>query len=218
MSAAPSASPGRPLRIGLTGGVASGKSTVAAALRTHGAVVVDADAIAREVVRPGGPAYQAVVDVFGPSVVGPDGALDRRARGARGFGDPAARKRLNALTHPHIRRRMAEEAARLTAAGRAAVIVFDIPLLLDTTDARDLGLDGIVVVYADRDTQLRRLIERDGLAEDQARRRLDAQVPLQEKVKRADWVIDNSGAADATQAQVERLWQALMRQAGGRTP
>lgn len=218
MSAAPSASPGRPLRIGLTGGVASGKSTVAAALRTHGAVVVDADAIAREVVRPGGPAYQAVVDVFGPSVVGPDGALDRRALGARVFGDPAARKRLNALTHPHIRRRMAEEAARLTAAGRAAVIVFDIPLLLDTTDARDLGLDGIVVVYADRDTQLRRLIERDGLAEDQARGRLDAQVPLQEKVKRADWVIDNSGAADATQAQVERLWQALMRQAGGRTP
>lgn len=216
MSGAPPAKAGRPLRIGLTGGVASGKSTVSAALRAHGAAIVDADAIAREVVRPGGPAYQAVVDTFGPSVVGPDGALDRKALAARVFADPAARRRLNALTHPHIRRRMGEEAARLSADGGAPVVVFDIPLLLDTTDGRDLDLDGIIVVYADRDTQLRRLVERDGLSAEEAGRRLDAQVRLENKVKRADWVIDNSGTADATRAQVERLWRTLMARAAGR--
>lgn len=214
MNAGPAS--GRPLRIGLTGGVASGKSTVTAALRAHGAAVVDADAIARDVVRPGGPAYQAVVDAFGPSVVSPDGTLDRKALAGRVFTDPAARQRLNALTHPHIRRRMAEEGARLTADGRPAVIVFDIPLLLDTTDGRDLSLDGIVVVYADRETQLRRLIGRGGLTADEARRRLDAQTRLEDKVKRADWVIDNSGTPDATRAQVERLWQTLMGRAHGR--
>ncbi len=216
MSGAPPAKAGRPLRIGLTGGVASGKSTVSAALRAHGAAIVDADAIAREVVRPGGPAYQAVADTFGPSVVGPDGALDRKALAARVFADPAARKRLNALTHPHIRRRMGEEAARLSADGGAPVVVFDVPLLLDTTDGRDLDLDGIIVVYADRDTQLRRLVERDGLSAEEAGRRLDAQVRLEDKVKRADWVIDNSGTADATRAQVDRLWRTLTARAAGR--
>lgn len=215
MSGAPPAK-GRPLRIGLTGGVASGKSTVSAALRAHGAAIVDADAIAREVVRPGGPAYQAVVDTFGPSVVAPDGALDRKALGVQVFADPTARRRLNALTHPHIRRRMTEEAARLTAGGNPTVIVFDTPLLFDTTDGRDLDLDGIIVVYSDRETQLRRLIARDGLTADEAQRRLDAQVRLDEKVKRADWVIDNSGTADATRAQVDRLWRTLMERARGR--
>ncbi|HKX19786.1 MAG TPA: dephospho-CoA kinase [bacterium] len=197
----------------MTGGVASGKSTVASALRAHGAAIVDADAIAREVVRPGGPAYQAVVDTFGPSVVGPDGALDRKALGVQVFADPTARRRLNALTHPHIRRRMTEEAARLTAGDGPAVIVFDVPLLFDTTDGRDLDLDGTVVVYADRETQLRRLVGRDGLTVDEAQRRLDAQVRLEDKVKRADWVIDNSGTADATRAQVDRLWQTLKERA-----
>jgi dephospho-CoA kinase len=200
------------LRIGLTGGVASGKSTVAAALRARGAAIVDADAIAREVARPGGPAYPGIVEAFGPSVIGPDGALDRRGLAGRVFTDAAARRRLNALTHPHIRRRMAEDAAHLTASA-GTVIVFDIPLLLDTTDGGDLALDGIVVVYADRETRLRRLTARDGMPEDDARRRLAAQVPLEDKVKRADWVIDNSGTPAETAAQVERLWQTLMDRA-----
>ena len=200
----------RPLRIGLTGGVASGKSTVAAALRARGAAIVDADAIAREVVRPGEPAYQSIIAAFGPSVVGPGGALDRKALARRVFADADARRRLNALTHPDIRRRMAEEAVHLTASGGTPVIVFDIPLLLDTTDGSDLALDGIVVVYADPETRLRRLTARDGLPEDDARRRLAAQIPLEDKVKRADWVIDNSGPPEETDAQVERLWQTLM--------
>ena len=206
MSARRPARVGRPLRIGLTGGVASGKSTVASALRTLGAAIVDADAIAREVARPGGPAYRDVVEAFGPSVVRPDGTLDRKALAARVFGDAAARRRLNALTHPHIRRRMVEEAARLAAPGGPPVIVFDIPLLLDTTDGRDLDLDGIVVVYADPETRVRRMMDRDGLCEEEGRRRLAAQVPLEQKVARADWVVDNSGAAEATRAQVDRLW------------
>lgn len=216
MSVRPLARTGRPLRIGLTGGVASGKSTVASALRALGAAIVDADAIAREVVRPGGPAYQGVVAAFGPSAVGPDGALDRKALAAHVFADEAARRRLNAVTHPHIRRRMAEEGARLTASPESPVIVFDIPLLLDTTDGRDLDLDGIVVVYADDGTRLRRLTARDGISEDEARRRVAAQVPLEDKVKRADWVIDNSGTAAETQAQVKRLWQTLTERAGTR--
>ena len=206
-----------PLRIGLTGGVASGKSTVAAALRARGAAVIDADVLAREVVRPGGPAYQGVVDAFGSSVVGPDGTLDRAVLAARIFADPSARQRLNALTHPHIRRRMADEAARLTAAADHPVIVFDIPLLLDTTDGRDLNLDGIIVVYADPETRVRRLMARNGVSEDEARRRLAAQVPLEDKKAHATWVIDNSGTPDETQAQVERLWHALSIRAEGRS-
>jgi len=208
--------PVRPLRIGLTGGVASGKSTVAAALRGHGAAIVDADLLAREVVRPGGPAHADVVAAFGAAVAAADGTLDRKALAARVFADEGARRRLNAITHPHIRRRMAEEAARLEASGASSVIVFDIPLLLDTTDGADLGLDGIIVVFADEPARLRRLTARDGLSEDDARRRLAAQVPLDEKVARADWVIDNSGAPEETRAQVDRLWRVLVER--GRSP
>jgi dephospho-CoA kinase len=198
-----------PLRVGLTGGVASGKSTVASALRAKGAAIIDADVLARDVVRPGGPAYRDVVKAFGSSVVGRDGALNRSALAATIFSDPSARRRLNALTHPHIRRRMAEEAARLTAERRTPVIVFDIPLLLDTTDGRDLNLDAIVVVYADADSRVRRLMARNGLSDEEARCRLAAQVPLEGKKARATWVIDNSGTPEKTQEQVEHLWQAL---------
>lgn len=207
-----------PLRIGLTGGIASGKSTVVAALRDAGAAIVDADRIAREVVAPGGPAYDDVVREFGPEIMGPGGEIDRKALGARIFNDAAARRRLNALTHPHIRRRMADDAARLAAAPGVAVIVFEIPLLLDTTDGRDLGLDGIIVVSAAEDVQLDRLVARDGLSRDEARRRLAAQVPLRDKVAAADWVIDNGGAPDATRVQVERLWKTLIAKAELRNP
>jgi dephospho-CoA kinase len=196
--------------------VASGKSTVASALRAKGAAIIDADALAREVVRPGGPAYQDIVQAFGPSVVGPDGTLDRPALAARIFSDSSARRRLNALTHPHIRRRMADEAARLTMDGRTPVIVFDIPLLLDTTDGRDLELDGIIVVYADAETRVRRLMARNDLSHEEAERRLAAQVPLETKKAQATWVIENSGTPHDTHAQIERLWHALNARAAGR--
>ena len=199
----------RPLRIGLTGGIGSGKTLVAGLLRDLGAAVVDADAIAREVVAPGLPAYNGIVEAFGPSVLQPDRTIDRAALGARIFADAAARQTLNALTHPHIRRRMAEEATRLSAVPDVDVIVFDIPLLLETTDGRDLDLDGIVVVDAAEDVRLARVVARGSLTEAAARRRLAAQLPLPQKVARADWVIDNNGTPEQTRQQVEALWRVL---------
>jgi dephospho-CoA kinase len=198
-----------PLRIGLTGAIGSGKSLVARLFKDFGAAIVDADAIAREVVAPGGPAYDGIVRAFGPAVVRSDGTLDRKALGDRVFSDVSARRELNALTHPHIRRRMAENVAQLGAAPGVEVIVLDIPLLLETTDGRDLGVDGIVVVDAGDDVRVSRLVARDGLAEADARRRLAAQMPLPEKVTRADWVIDNNGSPERTREQVRTLWEAL---------
>ena len=199
-----------PLRIGLTGGIGSGKSLVAGFFRELGAAVVDADAIAREVMAPGGPAYDAVMRAFGSGVIGADGMLDRKALAARIFGDTAARMQLNALTHPHIRRRLAEEAERLSAQRGVEVVVLDIPLLLETTDGRYLRLDGIVVVDATDEVRLARLSARDGLSPADTRMRLEAQMPLREKVARADWVIDNNGSREATRAQVGALWEALL--------
>lgn len=206
-----------PLRVGLTGGIASGKTLVARILRELGAAVVDADQIAREVLAPGGAAYADVAREF-PEVVGPDGRIDRRALAARVFGDPAARKRLNRLTHPPIRHRMAEEAQRLAATPGVEVIVFDVPLLLDTTEGRELGLSGVIVVYADEETRLRRLMARDGISEAEARQRLAAQVPLEEKVRRADWVVDNRGTPEDTRRAVERLWAELVGRARAGRP
>ncbi|TMI76236.1 MAG: dephospho-CoA kinase [Bacillati bacterium ANGP1] len=199
-----------PLRIGLTGGIGSGKSLVAGFFRELGAAVVDADAIAREVMAPGGPAYDAVMRAFGSGVIGADGMLDRKALAARIFGDTAARMQLNALTHPHIRRRLAGEAERLSAQPGVEVVVLDIPLLLETTDGRYLRLDGIVVVDATDEVRLARLSARDGLSPADTRMRLEAQMPLREKVARADWVIDNNGSPEATRAQVGALWEALL--------
>ena len=199
-----------PLRIGLTGGIGSGKSLVAGFFRELGAAVVDADAIAREVMAPGGPAYDAVMRAFGSGVIGADGMLDRKALAARIFGDTAARMQLNALTHPHIRRRLAEEAERLSAQRGVEVVVLDIPLLLETTDGRYLRLDGIVVVDATDEVRLARLSARDGLSPADTRMRLEAQMPLREKVARADWVIDNNGSPEATRAQVGALWETLL--------
>jgi len=205
-----------PLRIGMTGGIASGKSLVARLFEELGAGIVDADRLAREVLAPGGPAYDDVVRAFGREILRPDGSVDREALAARIFADPAARLRLNGLTHPHIRRRMAEEAARLSTRPGIEVIVLDIPLLLETTDGRDL--DGIVVVYADDDVRLRRLIARDGLSEEDARRRLAAQMPLREKLARADWVIDNNGPPERTRDQVRAVWEALRARRPERSP
>lgn len=185
---------------------------MAGILRDLGARVVDADQIARDVLAPGGPAYADVVHAFGSNIVRPDGTVDRKVLAARIFADASAREQLNALTHPHIRRLMAEETRHLSAAPETEVIVLDIPLLFETRDASDL--DGVIVVYAYEPTRLRRLIARDGLTEEEARRRVRAQMPLTEKVARADWVIDNTGAPEATRRQVEHVWKALRARGG----
>jgi len=196
--------------IGLTGGVASGKSTVAAMLRALGAVVLDADAIVRELQQPGTPVFRAIVEAFGPGVVRADGTLDRAALGRRVFADPEARRRLNAIVHPAVRERLHQEVARLQRRlPPDAVIVLDIPLLLDTAPREAYPLEGVIVVVADDSTQVARLRARDGLDEAAARQRLAAQRPVREKAAEADWVIDNSGSLEETRRQVEALWRRL---------
>ncbi len=204
--------------IGLTGGMASGKSLVAGMLKSLGAVVVDADRIAREVVAPGSAALREIAATFGAGLVRADGTLDRRALGERIFSDPVARARLNAITHPGIRRRMGEEVARSRVAHPNAILVLDIPLLLDTAPADTYDLDGILVVAVDGATQVARLAARDSIPLDAARRRLQAQRPLQEKVPLATWVIDNSGAPEETRRQVEALWRDWQASGSGQRP
>ena len=194
------------LRIGLTGGIGSGKSTVARLLAERGAVVVDADAIAREVVEPGTPGLAAVVATFGEDVLTPDGALDRPALGAVVFADPDARERLNAIVHPLVRERAAELAAAVPDDG---VVVHDIPLLVEsgqagTGDARGAH-DLVLVVETDLDTRLERLVQR-GMTEEDARARIAVQATDEERRAVADVVLDNSGTPGELAAQVDRFW------------
>lgn len=193
------------LVIGLTGGIASGKSTVTRMLRELGAPVIDADAIVREVQEPGTPVTAAIAREFGPGVIRPDGSLDRAALGATVFADPARRKALEAIVHPAVLQRMAAEVERYRAERRPAVVL-DVPLLLEGGIERTV--DRVWVVYIDRETQRARLMARDALSPAQAEQRIGAQMSLDEKRKRADLVIDNRGTEAETRRQVESAWLA----------
>lgn len=197
------------LRVGLTGGIGSGKSEVTRRLAARGAVVIDADQVARAVVAPGTPGLAAVVDAFGPDVLAADGGLDRDRLAAIVFTDPAARERLNAIVHPLVR---AETARRMTAAPPDAIVVNDVPLLVETgsTDRYDV----IVVVSAFTEAQLARLTGLRGMPELAARARIEAQASSEERLAVADFVIDNDGSLSALDEQVDRLWAALLRRAG----
>jgi dephospho-CoA kinase len=188
------------LNIGLTGGIGSGKSTVSALLAERGAVIIDADRIAREVVEPGTPGLAAVVAAFGDGVVGPDGGLDRPALAAVVFVDPEARARLDGIVHPLVRARAAEVAA---AAPPDAVLVHDIPLLVETGQAARFDL--VLVVRADQEVRVARLVQR-GLTEDDARARIAAQATDEQRAAVADVVLDNSGTREELAAQVDRFW------------
>ena len=188
------------LRIGLTGGIGSGKSTVAGLLAARGARIVDADRIAREVVEPGTPGLEAVVAAFGQEVLTPEGALDRPALAAVVFADPDARRRLDGIVHPLVRARATELVA---AAPPDAVVVQDVPLLVETGQAGSYDL--VLVVEADLDTRVRRLVGR-GLAEDDARARIAAQASDEQRRAVADVVLDNSGSVEDLSAQVDRFW------------
>lgn len=201
--------------VGLTGGLASGKSTFAAALRARGVHVLDADAIARDVVRPGTPALAEIVAAFGADVLDGSGALDRRAVAARVFADPEARRRLEAITHPAIRRVMLEETARLATAGRDLAF-YDAPLLFEV--GLDAALDSVVVVWAPRELQRARALARGGLAPEEADARLAAQLPLDEKARRADFVVANDGPPEALEAKAARLLDDLRKGLGRRLP
>lgn len=191
-------------RIGLTGGIGSGKSTVAGLLAQHGAVIIDADAIARDVVEPGMPALSLLVLEFGDDILRSDGTLDRAALAAAAFRDADGTQRLNAIMHPVIRE---ESQRRLDAAPESAIVVYDMPLLFETGQ-QDL-VDTVVVVDVPEEVQVERAVGLRGLEEEDVRRRMQVQLSRAERLSGADHVIDNSGDLEATRQQVSGLWSAL---------
>ncbi len=201
--------------IGVTGGIASGKTTFAGLLRARGVPVLDADALARSAVAPGSPALAEIAHAFGPDVLAADGSLDRRRMADLVFADAGARRRLEAITHPAVRRAVEEETARLAAAGHELVF-YDTPLLFEVGLERTL--DSVVVVWAPPDVQRARLAARDGLGLAEADARLAAQLPIDDKAARADFVVENTGAPAALGAKADRLLADLRRGLGRKLP
>jgi dephospho-CoA kinase len=189
------------LVVGLTGGIGAGKSTVSQLLAGRGAVIVDADAIAREVVEPDGPAYQGVIDRFGKEVLRDDGTLDRPALAAIVFSDADALKDLNAIVHPAVGGVIAERLAEESSTNH--VVILDVPLLVESGRG-DMG--GTIVVDCPPEEALRRAVAR-GLPEDDVRRRMGNQVSREERLAKADFVVDNSGPESALPAEVDRAWE-----------
>lgn len=175
-----------------------------------GAAVVDADQVAREVVLPGEPALREVADAFGQAILNEDGTLNRSKLGEIVFADEAKRKKLEAILHPAIRQVMTDRIERLEKENPKRLVVADIPLLYET--GLDTRYPEVMVVYVPPSVQLKRLMERDGLSEDKARERLLAQLPIDEKKAKADWVIDNSGTREATRRQVLDFWRRKVLQ------
>jgi dephospho-CoA kinase len=196
------------LRVGLTGGIGAGKSEVSRRRAAQGAVIVDADLIAREVVAPGTDGFAAVVDAFGPGVVGPDGALDRSRLGDIVFADKQKLAALNAIVHPRVGGRMRELE---DAAGPTSVVVHDVPLIAENrlADAYDL----VVVVDVPPRTQLDRLVRHRGMTREQAQARMAAQASSEQRLSIADIVVDNSGSLAELDRQVGELWSELRRRA-----
>jgi len=193
------------LLVGLTGGIGSGKSTVARMLEERGAVVFDADVLARAVVEPGTPAHAAVTERFGANVLAPGGELDREALASIVFADPAARRDLEAIVHPEVRRLFAEGSEVYRETDR--VVVFSAPLLVET--GMHTAFDVLVVVSATTTTQVERLMRERGMSEAAILARIDAQAPLEDKAEVADFLVDNEGTLDELDQQVERLWSDL---------
>jgi len=202
------------LLVGLTGGIATGKSTVSTMLAHLGCRVIDADQLAREVVAPGQPAHTAIVAEFGPVVLQPDGYLDRKRLGAVVFADPERRKRLEQITHPAVRQRQQRILSMLEEEEHGGLVIWDVPLLYETKG--DEKVDRVVVVITDEATELARLIARDGSTEADARARITSQMPVAEKARRAHYVIDNSGSRADTERQVREVHRALLKELDAR--
>ncbi len=192
---------------GLTGGIATGKSTVAQMFEELGARIIDADAIAREIVRPGKDAYNEVVEHFGNEILTPDGRIDRERLGAIVFDDENERRTLESITHPRVfdemQRRIKQHAGEGT-----QLTLCDVPLLFES--GAQNWLKPTILVYTDPKTQLERLTERDECSEENAMARISSQMPIDEKKKLADIVIDNSGDMESTRSQVEATWKKLI--------
>jgi dephospho-CoA kinase len=200
------------LTVGLTGGIGSGKSEVSRRLAALGAIVIDADKVAREVVEPGTPGFAAVAAEFGKDVVRPDGSLDREGIGRVVFNDPDALKRLNAIVHPLVGERIAAIMADVERDHPDGVVVYDVPLLVENN--LQGGYDVVLVVAAERQTQLRRLVEDRGMTQDDAEARIAAQAALEAKLAVADVVIDNNGSLEDLDRQVGPVWADLLSRAG----
>ncbi|WP_081413177.1 dephospho-CoA kinase [Aneurinibacillus terranovensis] len=193
--------------IGLTGGIACGKSTVSRMLAEREARIIDADIIAREVVRPGEEAWSLIAEHFGQSILLPNQEIDRARLGKLVFSDEKARLILNGIVHPAVRKRMRELTAHAVAEG-IPLIVLDIPLLYES--GLEYMVEAVVVVYCTPEQQLKRLMKRNGLSREEALRRIASQIPVEEKKKRASYVIDNSGTLEETERQVNKLIQRLV--------
>ena len=204
---------GEMLLVALTGGIASGKSTVARRLAEHGAVVVDADQVARQVVEPGEPALARIAEEFGPGVIAADGSLDRPALGALIFSDPEGRQRLNAITHPAVLARSHELFAAAADGDPDAIVVYDIPLLVEA--GRVDEFDIVVVVHAATETRVQRMIELRGMTREEALHRINSQATDTQRLAIADVVIDADGRLEETLAQTDVLWVNLAARVGG---
>ncbi len=193
------------LLVGLTGGIGSGKSTVARLLEKRGAVVFDADLLAREAVEPGTAGHAAVIERFGADVLAPGGELDREALASIVFADPSARRDLEEIVHPEVRRLFAESSEAYRNTDR--VVVFSAPLLVET--GMHTAFEILVVVSATVATQIERLMRQRGMSEASIRARIEAQAPLEDKAAVADFLVDNEGTLDELESQVDRLWNDL---------
>lgn len=195
--------------IGLTGGIASGKSLAARRLQELGAVHIDADAIAREVVEPGTPGLQRIAGEFGASVLSADGSLDRAALGAIVFRDQERLATLNEITHPAVWARVQQIIDEVSIIDPQAVVVYDVPLLVEASAERPMSFDLVVVVHASRETRMHRLVELRGMSRDEAAHRLSSQASDTERLAVADVVLDNNGTVDELIVQVDDLWGSL---------
>ncbi|KQZ84046.1 dephospho-CoA kinase [Microbacterium sp. Root166] len=198
--------------VALTGGIASGKSTIAGRLAEHGAVIVDADQLVREVQQPGSPVLAAIAGEFGERMLHPDGSLDRAALGQRVFGDPEAVRRLNAIVHPAVRAESARRFAQAFAVDPGAVVVYDVPLLVEARV--DDPWDLVIVAHAPAELRRRRLVELRGMTDADAAARIASQVSDEARMGVADVVIDTTGTLDETYRQVDALWSSLPALAG----
>ena len=194
--------------VGLTGGIATGKSVVAQMLADKGAVILDTDKIARDVVDVGQPAWQEIIDYFGENVKLPDENIDRKKLGEMIFSDEEAREKLNSIVHPRVNMKLMEETEQLKKkSSPPEVLVYDVPLLIET-GAYDM-VDMVVLVYTTQQVQKERLKKRDGFLEEEIEARLSSQMDLDEKKKYADYTIDNTGNMEETSSQVDELWGIL---------
>lgn len=195
------------LVVGLTGGIATGKSTVSTILENAGAVIIDADRIAHEVVKKGRPAHRAIVENFGKNVLLPDGEINRSVLGDIIFKDPHKKHLLNRIVHPHVRKEQNRQLKHIEKTNSNTIVVLDIPLLIESKMDKDLF--EVVVVYAPEHIQIARLMQRDGISQSDALARVRSQMPIEEKKDKATFVIDNSGTRENTRNQTLKIFQRL---------